>query len=251
MKSAWLRCIGAFVVCGALAACRATSSTLTPPPLSSGSVSLAPDVPGFPVPAGSVLVNVQIDGSGTTAYRIATWQSGSGYDATISFYKSLSDSRWKGRGSSITSPDAADYSFSDAAGVFASCQMEISRTNPVKINTRFLPPGGVPAHSYAPGPTIAFGSLPAQTTLPEGFPAALVPSGATLADASSVGSTYYAIFSSSIASAVYQSQIAAVATVMNTATQAGTTVIDFTYDGHPGQVVVDPTSRQIYIEVTK
>ena len=196
-------------------------------------------------------MNALIVGSGAAAYRIASWQSGADYATTAAFYTGLSDSRWRRSGSPTTTPDAADFTFSDGTGVLASAGLEVARTNPVKIVVRFMPPGGVPVQSYAPGPTIAFGPLPAATSLPDGFPGAFVPVGTTLLAASSLGSTYFAIFAGSVDPAAYQKQIASVATVSGARTQSGATVIDFTYDGNPGEAVVDPASGQVSVEVTK
>jgi len=222
-----------------------------PQALGLASASLDPDAPAFPVPAGSTLLNAQIVGSGAAAYRIASWQSGADYATTAAFYSGLTDPRWHRSRSPITTPDATSFTFSDSSGVFASAGLEVARTNPVKIVVRFLPPGGVPVQRYAPGPTIAFGPLPAATSLPDGFPSAFVPAGTTLVDASSLGSTYFAIFAGSVDRAAYQSQIASVAKVTSTTTQSGATVIDFTYDGNPGEAVVDPASGQVSVEVTK
>jgi hypothetical protein len=227
------------------------SSTNQPQAAALAAPSPDPDAPSFPVPADSSRLNAQMDGSGPSAYRIASWLSGQTYDATVAFYTGLSDSRWHPSGSPPTTPDAADFTFSDGSGVFASAKLEVSRTNPVKIDVRFLPPGGVPARSYAPSPTIAFGPLPAATSLPDGFPSAFVPAGTTLVDASAVGSTFLAIFSGSIDPAVYQRQLASAATVTGTRVESGASVIDFAYDGNPGEAVVDPASGQVSIEVTK
>jgi hypothetical protein len=213
--------------------------------------SLDPDAPAFPVPAGSTLLNAQVEGSGPAAYRLASWQSSADYAATATFYRNLSDPRWKVSGSPATTPDATDFSFSDGSAVFASAEIEIARTNAVRIEVRFLPRGGVPASSHAPGPTRAIGPLPAATSLPDGFPAAFVPAGSTLVDASSAGTTYFAVFSSSLNPAAYKTQISSAVTLTGTSTESGATVISFTLNGNPGQAVIDPASHQISVEVTR
>jgi len=53
-----------------------------------------------------------------------------------------------------------DISFSDGSSVFGKADVEVSQTDPVTIDVRFLPAAGPPAKSFAPGPTIAFGALP-------------------------------------------------------------------------------------------
>ena len=221
------------------------------PSLGPAAASLDQNGPAFPVPASSTLINDFAQGSGVAAYRIESWQSGADYDATVAFYTNLQDSRWQVDGSPVTTPDAADFTFSDGSGVFAKAGLEVARTNPVTIDVRFLPPGGVPAQSFAPGPTIAFGPLPVATVLPDGFPSAFVPAGTKLIDASSIGSTYFAIFGGSVDATLYAKQIAAVASVTGTSTQSGDTVIEFTYDGNPGEAIFDPTTNQVSIQVTK
>jgi hypothetical protein len=236
---------------GFLVLSKSGSGSSQPSNLGLASASLDPDAPAFPVPPGSTLLNAQIEGSGAAAYRIESWQSGADSATTTAFYTNLQDSRWQRTGSPSTTPDAADFTFSDGSGVFANAELEVVRTDPVRIDVRFLPPSGAPAQSFAPGPTIAFGPLPSASALPDGFPSAFVPNGTTLVDASSIGSTYFAIFAGSVDPAAYQSQIASVAKVTSTTTQSGATVIAFTYDGHLGQVIIDPASGQVSIELTK
>lgn len=251
MKSAWLRFVGSLVVCATLASCGGATSTPTAPPAPSVLVSLDPDAPAFPVPAGSVLINAQMEGSGAGAYRLAAWQSGTDYATTTHFYSIVSDPRWQPAGSPTVTPQATDLAFSDSRGVFAKAEIEIARTDPVRIEVRFLPPGGAPAASAGAGPTIAFGQLPRATSLPDGFPTAFVPPGATPFDASSIGSTYFAIFTGTVDPASYLAQIKAVAPDAHAASTGSVTTIDFTYSGHPGEATVDAASGQVSVEVTK
>jgi hypothetical protein len=225
-------------------------------PLGLASASLDPDAPAFPVPAGSTLINATIDGSGAGAYRIAAWQSGEDYDATVDFYAGLfysgrSDLRWQARGSVSETPQGAGLTFSDSQGVFASAQVEVDRTDPVRIEVRFLSEAKPPIQSFAPGPTIAFGPLPSASALPDGFPSALVPPGTTLVDAGAIGSTDFALFSGSVDISSYQTQIGSAVQITGTHTDSGATVIDFTLGGKPGQIVIDPNSGQVSVEVTK
>jgi hypothetical protein len=213
--------------------------------------SLDPDAPSFPVPAGSKLLNAQVEGSGTAAYRLAAWQSGQDYAATVAYYSSLADSRWHLGGSPSSTPQATDLVLTDSQGVFAEADVEIDRTDPVRIEVRFIPPGGAPAYSFAPGPTIAFGQLPAATALPDGFPTAFVPAGTTLYNASSIGSSYFAVFAGSVDPAAYLAQIKAMAPDAHAASTGSVTTIDFTYDGQPGEATVDAASGQVSVEVTK
>jgi hypothetical protein len=215
------------------------------------SPSLDPDALAFPVPTGSTVLNAQMEGSGQAAYRMVAWQSGTDYATTTNFYSSLSDSRWQPMASPTVTPQATDLTFSDSQGVFAKAEIEIARTDPVRIEARFLPPSGSAAASFAAGPTIAFGPLPHATSLPEGFPAAFVLSGTSLHDASSIGSTYFAIFAGTVDPAAYLAQIQAVSPDAHTTSTGSVTTIDFTYDGHPGEATVDVASGQVSLEVTK
>ena len=215
------------------------------------SASLDPDAPAFPVPTGSTLLNDSMEGSGTAAYRLVAWQSGADYATTAAFYSGLKDARWHGDGSSTTTPQATDISFSDGSSVFGKADVEVSQTDPVTIDVRFLPAAGPPAKSFAPGPTIAFGALPSASSLPAGFPSALVPPGSTLIDSGAIGSTDFALFSGSIDLTTYETQIATVAKITGTQIDSGATVIDFTIGGKAGQIVVDLASDQISVEVTQ
>jgi hypothetical protein len=227
-----------------------------PQSLGLASASLDPDAPAFPVPAGSTLINATIDGSGPAAYRLEAWQSGQGFDATANFYADLvysgrTNERWQAKGALSETPQAVTASFSDASGVFGGVELEVDRTNPVRIAVRFIPPGGAPAQTFGAGPTIAFAPLPAATALPDGFPAAFVPPGTTLYDASSIGTTYFAIFSGTVDPAAYLAQIKAVAPDARSSLALTVTAIDFTYDGQPGKAVVDAGAGQVSVEVTK
>jgi hypothetical protein len=192
-----------------------------------------------------------VEGSGAAAYRLAAWQSGSGYATTVSFYTGFRDSRWQVSGSSVATPQATDMSFTDGSGVFTSAEVEIDRTDPVRISVRFLSKTSPPARSFAPGPTIAFGPLPSANALPDGFPSALVPPGTTLLDAGAIGSTYFALFSGSVDVSAYETQISSVVQNIATHTDSGATVIDFTLGGKAGQIVIDPASGQVSVELTK
>jgi hypothetical protein len=222
-----------------------------PQALGLDAATLDPDAPAFPVPSGSTLINAQMEGSGAAAYRIAAWQSGKDYATTAAFYTGLSDSRWQVSGTPATTPQSTDITFADGSGVFADVDVEVSRTDPVKIDVRFVSKSGPPAQSFAPGPTMELHPLPAATTLPDGFPPELVPAGTTLKDAGAIGSTYFALYSGSVDVSAYQKQIGSLVTITGTHTESGSTVIDFTLNGHPGQVVIDPTLNEVSVEVTK
>jgi len=227
-----------------------------PQSLALASASLDPDAPAFPVPAGSTLINATIEGSGPAAYRLEAWQSGQGYDATANFYADLvysgrSAERWQARGALSETPQGVTASFSDASSVFGGAELEVDRTDPVRIEVRLLPNSSLPAQSVAPGPTIAFGALPRASALPDGFPSGLAPSGTTLLDAGAIGSTYFALFSGSVDVNAYKSQIGSVVTITGTTTQSGSTVINFTLAGKAGQIVIDPASGEVSVEVTK
>lgn len=186
---------------------------------------------------------------GASAYRLALWSSPSGYAATVSFYTGLSDSRWRQTGSPATTPMTTDVTFSDSRGVFETAEVEIARTDPVRISVRFLPPGGPPVESFAPGPTRVLQQLPAATSLPAGFPAALVPPGTTLIDAGALGTTYVGLFSGTVDLGAYERQLSSVAHIDGTRQDSGNTVIDITYNGQLGQIVVDPAARETSVEV--
>ena len=213
--------------------------------------SLDPDAPAFPVPSGSTLINSQIEGSGAAAYRIAAWQSGQDYAATAAYYTGLSDSRWQLSGTPVATPEMTDISFTDSSGVFASAEVDISRTDPVKIDVRFISKSSPPADTSAPGPTVEIRPLPAATILPDGFPSELVPSGPTLEDAGAIGTTYYALFSGTVDVSTYESQIGSLVTITGTHTESGATIIDFTLNGNAGQIIIDPTRNEVSVEVTK
>jgi hypothetical protein len=215
-----------------------------------GAASLDPDAPAFPVPAGSTLVNAQMEGSGAAAYRIVAWQSGKDYATTAAFYTGLSDSRWRVNGTPGTTPQSTDVTLADSSDVFAGAEVEVSRTDPVEIDVRFVSKDGPPAQSFAPGPTMELQPLPAATALPDGFPPEMVPSGTSLEDAGAIGSTYFALFGGSVDAGAYEKQIGSLVTITNTHAESGATVIDFTLKGNPGQVVIDPTNKEISVEVT-
>ena len=251
LKSARLCFLGSVVVFAMLAACGNKTSTPNASPATSASVSLDPDAPAFPVPTGSVLINAQMEGSGATAYRLVAWESGADYATTTHFYEALSDSRWRPTGSPAVTPQATDVGFFDSQSVFAEAELEITRTDPIRIEARFIPPAGAPATSFGPGPTIVFGQLPRATSLADGFPAAFVPPVTTLYDASSIGTTYFAIFSGTVDPAAYLAQIKAVAPDARSSLTLNVTAIDFTYDGQPGKAVGDAGAGQVSVEVTK
>ena len=227
------------------------SGSAQPQALGLASPSLDPDAPAFPVPAGSTLINATIEGSGTGVYRLVAWQSGVDYATSAAFYTGLVDSRWRVSGSPATTPQSTDVSFTDSSGVFVSAVVEVDRTDPVRIEVRFLPNSSPPAQSFAPGPTLAFGALPRASALPDGFPSGLVPPGTTLLDAGAIGSTYFALFSGSVDVSAYESQIGSVVTITGTTTQSGSTIINFTLGGKAGQAVIDPASGQVSVELTK
>jgi hypothetical protein len=192
-----------------------------------------------------------MEGSGASAYRLTAWQSGTDYASTSNFYSSLADSRWQPEGSRTVTPQATDLTFSDSRRAFAKAEVEITRTDPVRIEARFVPTGGAPAASVGPGHTMAFGQLPRATSLPDGFPTAFVPLGTTVYNASSLGSTYVAIFTGSVDPAAYLAQIKTVAPDAHATSAASVTTIQFTYDGNPGEATVDADSGQVSVEVIK
>jgi hypothetical protein len=213
------------------------------------SASLDADAPSIPVPSGSTLLGATEEGTGAAAYRLALWSSPSGYAATVSFYSDLSDPRWHQTGSPATTPMTTDLNFSDSRGVFETAEVEIARTDPVRISVRVLPPGGPPMESLAPGPTRILQQLPAATSLPAGFPAALIPPGTTLIDASALGATYVGLFSGTVDLGAYEGKLSSVAHIDGTRGDSGSTVIDIIYNGQPGQIVVDPATRETSVEV--
>jgi hypothetical protein len=93
--------------------------------------------------------------------------------------------------------------------------------------------------------------LPHASALPDGFPAAFVPAGSTLYDASTIGTTYFAIFTTSIDPATYLGQITNVAPDAQATTTGGVSTITFTYDGHQAGAVVDSSAGQVSVEVTR
>ena len=205
--------------------------------------SLDPDAPAFPVPAGATLLNARVEGSGPAAYRLAAWNSPLAYDATVAFYAGLADPRWQPSGPVVRTPQAANSTFSDGQGVFVRAEVTINRTEPVRIAVQFVSTAPPPAPaSTEPGPTIAFGPLPAATALPAGFPAQLVPPNGSLVDTGSVSGTFYAIFASSsdipTLQQAYQASLQGYAQSVATSTQQDATVIDFTTGGRPGQIVL-------------
>jgi hypothetical protein len=189
-------------------------------------------------------------GSGAGAYRLVAWQSGSDYDSTAAFYTGLDDARWKSSGSSATTLQSTEVSFTDSSGVFAKVDVDVTRTDPVKIAVRFLSKTAIPVQSFGPGPTIVFGALPTYTSLPDGFPSALVPQGGSVVDASSVGSTYFVVLSMTTSLAAYETQIGSLVQITDTITQGGVTISEFTYNGHPGQLIFDPSTNRLSIQVT-
>jgi hypothetical protein len=210
--------------------------------------SLDPDAPAFPVPDRSQLVNAQIiEGSGSSAARIAAWTSSVDFDATTAFFDSLEDGRWHLVGEPSRTPQSATFRFTDASGVLSSAVVTVSRTNPVRIDVVFASSAAGPTPSPSTGPlaTIAFATLPPATSLPKGFPSALVPDGATVVDAASAGSAFYAIFTVSAdaasVAASYHSALAGYATGVTSRSEGAATIIDFTTPGGPGEVVLEPT----------
>jgi len=238
-------------VAGYLVLMKPGSGSAHPQALGLASPSLDPEAPAFPVPAGSVLLDATMESSGAGAYRLQAWSSGADYAPTAAFYTGLLDSRWQVSGSPVTTPQATDVTFSDGSGVFASVDVEVDRTDPVRIEVRFLSETSPPAQPFAPGPTTAFGPLPSASALPDGFPSALVPAGTTLVDAGAIGSTDFALFSGSVDFNAYETQISSAVQITGTTIQSGATVIDFTLDGNRGQIVIDPASGQVSVEVTK
>jgi hypothetical protein len=226
------------------------SATASPRP-SFAAVTPDPDAPIFPVPAGSTLINATVEGTGASAYRLAAWTSGSSYSETVAFYSQLSDPRWQLAGDPSSMLNATNVVLNDSQGIFVSAAVEIDSTDPVRIAVRFLPKDAAHARSFIPGPTTKFGTLPPVTTLPDGFPADLAPSGATVVDAAKVGPTYWVVFAGTVNPAAYQNQISSVVEVTGTSTDSGATIIRFTLDGKPGQAIIDPASLTVRVEVSK
>jgi hypothetical protein len=221
--------------------------------------SLDPDAPAFPVPQSATLLNAQVEGSGAAAYRLEAWNSSLAFEATVAFYTALHDARWMLNGPLTPTPQAEQGSLSDGQGVFAQAELEIDRTTPVRVAVQFVPPGlaAAPPASQAPGPTIAFGPLPAATALPAGFPAQLAPAGGTLVDAAALSGTYFAIFASgsNVPTLVqaYQSALQGYAQGVVATPQGQAVTIAFTTSGHPGQIGLAPASSggtEVSVEVT-
>jgi hypothetical protein len=234
---------------GFLVLSKSGSSSSQPSGLAS--TSLDPEAPAFPVPAGSTILNASTEGSAASAYRLVAWQSAANYATTAAFYTGLKDARWQTSGSPVTTPQTTQITFTDGSGVFARGDVEVDRTDPVRIEVRFLSNASPSVQSFSPGPTMAFGPLPSASALPDGFPPALVPPGTTLVDAGALGSTDFALFSGSVDISAYETQIGSVVKVTGTASESGATVIDFTDDGNSGEITIDPTSGQVSVEVTK
>jgi hypothetical protein len=203
------------------------------------------------VPAGSALLNAQVTvGTGPEASRIAAWTSPLGFDATVAFYTGLADPRWHVSGEASRTPQTVAFTLSDGSGVFASAEVQVVRANPVQIGVILRsatavatePPAASPGDS--PAPTIAFGTLPPASALPPGFPARLVPKDGTMTDAGQVGGTYFATFTApgdvAALTTAYQSALNGWATGVGVRTEAGSTVIDFTTPGGPGQIILVP-----------
>jgi hypothetical protein len=210
------------------------------------SPSFDPDAPPFPVPPGATLLNARIlAGDGPTAARIAAWTSPLDFAATVAFYTGLADPRWTASGPPVTTPQSASLRFTDARGVFAGAELEIARTEPVRIGVVFSPrtPIARPPSSE-PGPTIAFATLPPATALPEGFPARLMPAGGHLLDAAALAGTYDAIFAASAdpatLAAAYRTALAGYASAVASHAEGAATVIDFSTPGGPGEIVLAP-----------
>jgi hypothetical protein len=209
-----------------------------PPP------SIDPEAPEFPVPSGAILRNAQIlIGTGPAAARLAAWGSPLAFDPTLTFYANLADARWLRRGPPTTTPQSAHVGFVDVTGVLTSAEVTIAKTDPVGIEVMFSSTNAVVLEpSDAPGPTIAFASLPPATALPAGFPAQLVPVEGRLVDAGAIGGTDYAIFASSedqaALAATYQTSLAGLASGLTSRSDGSATVIDFTTSGHPGEIVL-------------
>jgi hypothetical protein len=204
---------------------------------------LDPDFPAFPIPAGAVLVNAQVlDGRGPGASRIAAWASPAGYDATVAFYTGLTDPRWTRSGSPESTTSATKITLADATGVLGAAVVQVSRTQPVRISVAFSAVAPPSAAAESPGATMAFSTLPPATTLPDGFPARLVPAGATLVDAAGIAGTFDAIFSApgdpAALSAAYQTALAGYATGASVRAEGSAIVIDFTLPGGPGRIVL-------------
>ena len=73
----------------------------------------------------------------------------------------------------------------------------------------------------------------------------------TVENASSIGTTYVAIFNGPVNPAAYLAQIKAVAPDAHATSAASVTSIEFTYDGNLGEATVDADSGQVSVEVTK
>jgi hypothetical protein len=209
---------GAVILAASGAHTPPTASPSSGAPVDLPAPSLDPDAPAFPVPSGATLRNAQITGgTGPSAARLAAWTSPLAFDATVAFYATLTDPRWLRGGPPTTTPQSATVGFTDASGVLASADVTIARTDPVGIAVVFTSLTPIsPGPSSAPGPTIAFASLPPATALPPSFPSQLVPANSRLVDAGAVGGTDDAIFASSsdpaTLAAAYQTALAGLAT---------------------------------------
>lgn len=158
--------------------------------------SLDPAAPSFPLPDGATLENAFAEGDGPAAYRIASWTSPLGFDATVAFYAKLDDSRWQASGQPQAGLAGTTFRFADKRAVFAYGALSVAATSPVRIAVRFVPPGTLPGPSQeaAAASPIAFGTLPPATIVPAGLPSWAIPRGASLVDAAGSDSASYGIF---------------------------------------------------------
>jgi hypothetical protein len=208
--------------------------------------SLGPDAPAFPVPAGATLVNAQVTvGHGAGAGRIAAWTSPLGYGATVAHFIGMNDARWTRGGQPATTASSTTITFADSTEVLAAAVVTIRWTDPVRIEVVFRAKATPsPSAASSPGPTVAFRSLPPAATLPDGFPAALVPAGGVLVDAASLAGTYDAIFTApgapSTLAAAYQAVLSSLAAEVSIHADGSTTLIDFSTAGGPGEIVLEP-----------
>ncbi len=246
MRGTGKRLLTALTLSAALVGCGSAAATpsMQPPP------SAPSEVPSLPTPAGSTLLNDQLEAPSSSVSRITSWQSGQPYEATVSFYGGLSDARWHLQGTPNLTPQATDFALTDSQGIYEKVEVEIDRTDPVRIAVRFLQKGE-PAPTIGAGPTMVIHPLPHASALPDGFPAAFVPAGSTLYDASVMGTTYFAIFVSNIDPTTYLGQVRNIAPDAQATMTGGVTTITFTHDGHQGGAVLDPSAGQLSVEVTR
>jgi len=219
--------------------------SLAPPPTSEvfAPPSLDPEFPAFPVPPDAVLVNAQVEGAGPAAYRVAAWRSPLDFAATVAFYTSPLGG-WH-LTASQPEPGSTLVTLADGSGIYARAEVLVSATMPVRIGLQLVPPGELAAPTAAvEGSPIAFGPLPAATSLPPDTPAWLVPTDASLLDAAYDGATLYAIWHSGAERTVLKDAYLAQLADSSPAVTDDSGAFSITFAGvkGSGQIVLQPAA---------